>query len=87
MSTGIRVFFTRKGQVGLHDGDKACRLQEIRFIEYDDMNKNDFELVVRSLRKVRAWETIEQVVVEDCRSLAYGEALEVVGKEKLCYSK
>ncbi len=40
---------------------------------------------VQSLKDVGAWDTLEGVVVEDCKGLGYEEALDAVGKEKLLF--
>ncbi len=37
------------------------------------------EETIESLKDVGAWDTLERIVVEDCKALGYGVALDLVG--------
>ncbi len=38
---------------------------------------------IQSLKDVGVWDTLERVVIVDCKTLEYDIALDVVGREKL----
>ncbi len=87
LTTCTRVIFARDSEVGVNGDENPSRLQEIHFVECDDMDKGGFQAVVKSLRDVRAWETIEKVVVNDCHSLAYGGGAGGNGEEEIVLFK
>ncbi len=84
MKTCTQVYFTRESRVGSNDMSELCGLREIHFSGCNDMEMDDFRTAtIQSLRDIRAWETIERVVLEDCCLLEYDKISEIVGKDRL----
>ncbi len=47
------------------------------------MDSRLLQETIQSLKDVGAWDTLERIVVEDCKALEYGVALDLVGTGKL----
>lgn len=79
LSTFTRAVFTR------NETSAPSGLRELRFKECESLVGGEVERTVQSLKDVGAWHNLERFVVEDCKALEYGVALDVIGREKLRY--
>jgi len=72
-----RTLFTRGGSLD------PCGLRELRFLGCEKLDGELVQETIQSLKDAGAWDTLERIVVEDCKALEYGVALDLVGAGKL----
>ncbi|KLO06369.1 hypothetical protein SCHPADRAFT_933116 [Schizopora paradoxa] len=74
LTTFTQVRFSREGSV------EPCHLRKVHF---QGCSRMDGVAAIQSLKDAGVWESVERVVVEDCRDFEYEMALESVGEERL----
>ncbi|KLO06372.1 hypothetical protein SCHPADRAFT_986544 [Schizopora paradoxa] len=77
LTTFTQVRFSRERSV------EPCRLRELHF---QGCSRMDGLAAIQSLKDIGVWESVGRVVVEDCTSFKYEEALDAIGKERLRFS-
>jgi len=77
LTTDTRTLFIRG------EPSDPCGLRVLCFRGCEKMDSGLLQEAIQSLKDVGAWGTLERFVVEDCKALEYGVALDLVGAGKL----
>ncbi len=78
--------FTRRTDFG-HGAAEPSSLRELQLRSCRNMNLNDLEKAIQSLKDVDAWDMLNHIVIDGCDLLNYEAVAKATGKEKLRFAK
>jgi len=64
----------------------STSLRELHLQSCKNMEAIGLEQIVRSLKEVGAWDTLDRIVIEGCDLLDYETAAEIIGRERLHFA-